>query len=68
MNKNLYIGRKAESIYTAMKKNLANHERKKAACEVSHSIRSFEEHMRRNAASKACYVYINGVSMPVLSA
>lgn len=59
---------KAESIYTAIKKNHANHERRKAACAARHSISSYEEHVRRNAATKACYVYINGVSMPVLSA
>ena len=45
----LLTGRKAESIYTAIKKNHADHE-------------------KRKAAAKACYVYINGVSMPVLCA
>ena len=51
----LLTGRKAESIYTAIKKNHADHEKRKAACAVRHS-------------AKACYVYINGVSMPVLCA
>ncbi|MCM1136204.1 MAG: hypothetical protein NC400_11605 [Clostridium sp.] len=65
---NLLMGRKAESIYTAMKKNLANYEKKKAIAAARHSVSSFEEHIRRNADTKACYVYINGISMPVLSA
>ena len=64
----LLTGRKAESIYTAIKKIHADHEKRKAACAVRHSIDSYEEHVRRNAAAKACYVYINGISMPVLSA
>lgn len=68
MRSNLFTGRKAESIYTAMKKNHESHEKKKAACAARHSVSSFEEHIRRNAEKKACYVYINGVSLPVLSA
>lgn len=62
------MGRKAESIYTAMKKNISEHERRNRAYAVRRSVSSFEEQMKRNAASKACYVYINGISMPVLSA
>lgn len=62
------MGRKAESIYTAMKKNISEHERRNKVCAVRRSVSSFEEQMKRNAASKACYVYINGISMPVLSA
>lgn len=65
---NLSMGRKAESIYTAMKKNHLNCKKQKAVFAACNSVNSFEEHMRRNAASKACYVYINGISMPVLSA
>lgn len=62
------MGRKAESIYTAMKKNRANCEKKKAVLAARQSVSSFEEHIRRNADMKACYVYINGISLPVLSA
>lgn len=62
------MGRKAESIYTATRKNHANCEKKKAVFAARHTVGSFEEHIRRNADVKACYVYINGVSMPVLSA
>ena len=65
---NLSMGRKAESIYTAMKKNRVNCEKKKAIFAARHTVSSFEEHIRRNAEVKACYVYINGISMPVLSA
>lgn len=65
---NLSMGRKAESIYTAMKKNRANCEKKKAVLAARQSVSSFEEHIRRNADMKACYVYINGISLPVLSA
>lgn len=61
-------GRKAESIYTATKKNHLNNKRRKAEITAKCSICAYEEHVRRNAASKACYVYINGISMPVLSA
>lgn len=64
----LSMGRKAESIYTAMKKNCLSCRKTKAIFQKKNSVSSFEEHMRRNAASKACYVYINGISMPVLSA
>lgn len=64
----LSMGRKAESIYTAMKKNRANCAKKKAVLAARHTVSSFEEHIRRNADVKTCYVYINGVSMPVLSA
>lgn len=62
------MGRKAESIYTAAKKNHLNCKKKKAACMARNSVNSFEESIKRNAASKVCYVYINGISMPVLSA
>lgn len=65
---NLLTGRKAESIYTAMKKNHMDSKRQKNVCAVRHSASSFEDHLRRNAVAKVCYVYINGVSMPVLSA
>ncbi|MCM1135753.1 MAG: hypothetical protein NC400_09295 [Clostridium sp.] len=64
----LSMGRKAESIYTAMKKNRANCEKKEAIAAARHSISSFEEHIRKNGDTKACYMYINGISMPVLSA
>lgn len=63
----LPMGRKAESIYTAMKKRRAEGKRK-IVSGGRRSDSAFEEHMRRNGASKACYVYINGISMPVLSA
>ncbi len=67
----LPMGRKAESIYTAMEKRRMDSKKRKAASDANHSVDSFEEYMKRSAASKACYVcyvYINGVSMPVLSA
>lgn len=67
-HENLSMGRKAESIYTAMEKKCMESKKKKAVFEAQRSVSSFEEHMKRNAASKACYVYINGISMPVLSA
>ena len=60
-------GRKAESICTAWKKNLLEHEKKSRGAAIRQSISSFEEGMKRNAVSKACYVYINGVSMPVIN-
>ncbi|MEZ3505927.1 MAG: hypothetical protein K1W10_03060 [Lachnospiraceae bacterium] len=59
--------RKAESIYTSVRKNCSNCKKQKAVSRVHNSVRSFEESMRRNAASKVCYVYINGISMPVLA-
>lgn len=62
------MGRKAESICTAWKKNLLEHEKKNRVAAIRQSISSFEEDMKRNAVSKACYVYINGVSMPVINA
>lgn len=65
---NLSMGRKAESIYTSVKKNCLNCKKQKAVSMAQNSVRSFEEGMRRNAVSKSCYVYINGISMPVLSA
>jgi len=64
----LSMGRKAESIYTAVKRNHLNCKKQKAIFTARNSIDSFEEHIKRNAASKAFYVYINGISMPVLSA
>lgn len=64
----LTMGRKAESIYTAVKKNCLSCGKAKAMFQKKNRVSSFEEHMRRNAAPKACYVYINGISMPVLSA
>ena len=67
-NEKVFMGRKAESIYTAMRKNLSEHQRRSRAAAARHSISSFEEHMKRNAAARACYVSINGVMMPVLSA
>lgn len=60
-----FRGRKAESICTAWKKNLLEHEKKSRAAAARQSISSFEEDMKRNAVAKVCYVYINGVSMPV---
>ncbi len=67
-HENLSMGRKAETIYTAAKKNCLNCKKRKALSMAQSSVGSFEESIRRNAASKACYVYINGISMPVLSA
>ena len=64
----LPMGRKAESIYTAMEKRRMDGKKRKAASDANHSVGSFEEYMKRSTASKACYVYINGISMPVLSA
>lgn len=64
----LSMGRKAESIYTAREKKQMDSKKKKAVLDVHCSVNSFEEHMMRNGAPTACYVYINGISMPVLSA
>lgn len=64
----LSMGRKAESIYTSMKKNLTDCRKWHKDYTARQSVSSFEEHLNRNAASKACYVYINGIMMPVLSA
>lgn len=64
----LSMGRKAESIYTAMKKNLTDCRKWNKAYAARQSVSSFEEHLKKNAAAKACYVYINGIMMPVLSA
>lgn len=64
----LSMGRKAETIYTAMKKNLTDCRKWHKADEARQRVSSFEEHLNKSAASKACYVYINGIMMPVLSA
>ena len=65
---NLSMGRKAESIYTAVKKNQLNCKKKKVVSRKGGRVSSYEESIRKDAASKICYVYINGISMPVLSA
>lgn len=65
---NSMMGRKAESIYTAMQKNWINQEKQKKAYEACQRVRSFEEQMERYSASKAGYATINGISMPVLTA
>ncbi len=67
-NNNIVMGTKAETIYTAMKKKCADKTKQRKACAVCHRVRSFQEYMERNTASTACYVSINGISMPVLSA
>ncbi len=67
-HKNVVMGRKAESIYTAMKNNWVKQTKQEKACEARQRIESFEEQMKRSAASKAGYAYINGISMPILSA
>lgn len=65
---NIAMGRKAESIYTAMKNNWVKQTKQEKAFEARQRIESFEEQMQRYAASKAGYAYINGISMPILSA
>lgn len=67
-HKKIVMGRKAESIYTAVKKNWLNQEKQKKACEARQRIQSFEEQMERYAACKAGYANINGIPMPVLIA
>lgn len=67
-HKNVVMGRKAESIYTAMKNNWVKQTKQEKVCETRQRIESFEAQMERYAASKAGYAYINGISMPILSA
>lgn len=68
MNEKLSAGRKAESIFTAMKKNMSEQQKKRKTYAVQHSVSSYEAHLARTAAPKACYVCVNGISMPILSA
>lgn len=63
---NLFPGEYAELMCMAMRKNRPGREKGKAAFTARQRISSFEEYLRRNAAPRACYVYINGISMPVL--
>ena len=67
-NERVFMGRKAESIYTAARKNCSAHQKRNRAAEARHSLSCFEEYMKRNEAARACYVSINGIMMPVLSA
>ncbi len=67
-HKNVVMGRKAESIYSAMKNNWIRQTKQEKACEARQRIESFEKQMERYEASKAGYAYINGISMPILSA
>lgn len=65
--KHFLMESKVETIYTTMAKNFAAYRKQNKVCAASQSIRSFEEHLKRNPTSKACYVYINGIVMPILS-
>ncbi len=65
--KQFLMGSKVETIYTTMAKNLAAYRKQNKVYAARQSISSFEEHLKRNPTSKACYVYINGILMPVLS-
>lgn len=67
-NNSIVTETKAETIYTAMKKKCADKAKQRKACAVCHRVRSFEEYMERNTTSKACYVSVNGITMPILSA
>lgn len=67
-NNSIATGRKAETIYTAMKKKCADKAKQRKACAVCHRVRSFEKYMEKNTTSKACYVSVNGITMPILSA
>ena len=60
----LPMGRKAESIYTAVKRNRLICKKQKAVLSVRSSVDSFEEHIRKNAASKACYVPVESRFYP----
>ncbi len=65
---NITMSRKAESIYTAMKKHYTEEERQNKIFVARQRLRSFEEDMERNEATRVGYASINGISMPVLSA
>lgn len=60
-------GRKAESIYTAVKRMIQEEAKRQIVSARALGDCSFEERLRGIAATKACYAYINGISMPVLT-
>lgn len=64
----LTMGRKAETIYTTQKKNQAKE--KKIARILRHRNNAFEKLIRKffGNEERRCYVYINGISMPVSNA
>lgn len=66
-NEMLTMGRKAETIYTTQKKNQAMDKTNKVECTFQHRRISFENLIRKlsNCNKRLCYVYINGISMPV---
>ena len=69
MRKNVMftMGRKAETIYTTRKKNQAMNKAKKAECIFHYRRSCFENLIRKisNCNKRQCYVYINGISLPV---
>lgn len=66
-NEMLTMGRKAETIYTTRKKNQAMNKAKIAECIFHHRRSCFENLIRKLSLcnKRLCYVYINGISMPV---
>lgn len=54
--KQFLMGSKVETIYTAMAKNLTACRKQNKAYAARQSVSSFEEHLKRTPASKACYV------------
>ncbi len=63
----LIMGRKPETIYTTQKKNQAMNKAKISECIFHHRSNCFESLIRKlsNCNKRLCYVYINGISMPV---
>lgn len=60
----LTMGRKAESIYTTRKRNQAICD-KELAHRNRRTVYSFKHCIRDMVIQNICYVYINGISMPV---
>lgn len=64
---NLFAGSKKEQIYIELRKKQSRYEKRRVAVAARRTRSScYEECLRRNAVPRACYVYINGISMPVI--
>lgn len=63
---NLLMGKNTEAIYRIIRKGEIQKEKREAAATVRRSISCYREYLRRYAAPRECYVFINGISMPVL--
>ncbi|NBJ91010.1 hypothetical protein [Parablautia muri] len=61
----LAMGRKPETIYTTQKKN--QEKERRSAFRIHHNNRFLEELIKKFFGNdmRRCYVYINGISMPV---